>query len=490
MRRIAPHAAAAARALGDLARTMAVCAAVAVTACLVSAQEDPRASQALLLRDAERFLDHPDPRLRGEAALAIGSSKDPRHLPKILAVANSGEATARTLGLLALGYLGAPGSESTLTTAMGKPGAKTDATMIAAAFALGRLPADHGSEALSQRLAAFSEASYKRQRDILLAMASGLLDRGGDDAAAALERLAKDAALRDPAAKAAVLTALATPKRSLDLRLFEPALTASAPEVRIAGLHAFQLHEQAGRERVSAIARLASSDADPSVRAAALRCLSQLRHAPALDMAQKAIRSAHPGEAEQGVATMLHLGGEPARRNLERQFPYLSAPAQRMVLAATTSPVGSDFLAACQETALDARRDLATRAEAMAALLRTGQHVSSHALAEVFAGKTSHAARAALASAFRSEAHASTMLAACPLPCTTANAQDCTSMLTTLLAADAQGARRKCAEALQAEMGVESNLAALRALRRTALPALSAKAQRFVPDALRAILMP
>ena len=63
-------------------------------------------------------------------------------------------------------------------------------------------------------------------------------------------------------------------------------------------------------------------------------------------------------------------------------------------------------------------------------------------------------------------------------------------MLATLLAADAQGARRKCAEALQAEMGVESNLAALRALRRTALPALSAEAQRFVPDALRAILMP
>ena len=87
----------------------AACAAIAVTACLVSAQEDPRASQALLLRDAERFLDHPDPRLRGEAALAIGSSKDPRHLPKILAVANSGEPTARTLGLLALGYLG-PGS--------------------------------------------------------------------------------------------------------------------------------------------------------------------------------------------------------------------------------------------------------------------------------------------------------------------------------------------------------------------------------------------
>lgn len=489
MRRFAPHAAAAARALGDLARVGAAMAALAVVGCMASAQDDPRASQALL-RDAERFLSHPDPRLRGEAALAIASSKDPRYLPQILAVANSNEPMARTFGLLALGYLGAPGSESTLTAAMGKPGAKADATMIAAAFALGRLPADHGSEALSQRLAAFSEASYKRQRDILLAMASGLLDRGGDDASAALDRLAKDAALRDPAAKAAVLTALVTPTRALDLRLFEPSLTASAPEVRIAALHAFELHEQAGRERVAGIARIANSDADPAVRAAALRCLSQLRHAPALDLAQKAIRSAHPGEAEQGVATILRLGGEPARRNLERQFPYLSAPAQRTILAATTSPVGSDFLAACQETALDARRDLTTRAFAMAALARTGQHVPSHTLAEVFASKSSHAARTALATAFGSESHAVTMLAACVLPCTPANAQDVASMLATLLAADAQGARRKCAEALQSEMGVESNLAALRALRRTALPPLTAEAQRFVPDSLRPILIP
>ena len=63
-------------------------------------------------------------------------------------------------------------------------------------------------------------------------------------------------------------------------------------------------------------------------------------------------------------------------------------------------------------------------------------------------------------------------------------------MLATLLAADAQGARRKCAEALQPEMGVESNLAALRALRRTAIPSLTDEAQRFVPDSLRPILIP
>ena len=67
---------------------------------------------APLLAEAEELLHHRSPELRGEAAMILASSGIRRHHPAILELARDGHPDARLRGILALGILGAPGSEA------------------------------------------------------------------------------------------------------------------------------------------------------------------------------------------------------------------------------------------------------------------------------------------------------------------------------------------------------------------------------------------
>ncbi len=474
----------------EVARLVCLVAGLAATGLDVPAQgkQGEASLEAMLQRDAETQLEHPVPAVRGEAALAVAASQDPRHLPAILKVAQDEDPTARAMGLLALGRLGAPGCETLLVATITKSANKPDLPVLAAAYALGLLPADHGSNALNERLAQLSDGSYKRQQDVLLALVAGLLDRGGDDAAEALLRLAKDAGLRDPACKAAVLTALAPSARAIDEAALTPALRSESEEVRRAAIRVLLHHPAEAERRIADLERMAKSDPSAVVRAAALEALTELRHLPALDLAAQAARSKDQELARQGVRTSIRLGGEPARRALERQFRHLGPLAQRALLDASNSPVGSEFLDACREAAKDPRREPATRSAAILALARTGQHVGVDQVVAAFAGSAPFHVRCELAAAFRTPEHRKAMLAAASLDEDRAELRDRSAMLAALLRAQDGPSQLACARLLQRDGDDRATELALRALRNSRLAAPSETSLRFAPAALRPLL--
>lgn len=476
-----------ARALRDLARGIGRCLALSLLVGFAAAQVRP--VDALLVGDAERLLSHADPRVRGEAALAVAAGGDKRVLQGILRVAADEEPTARAMGLLALGYLGAAGSESFLVAALPKPGAKKDLPALAAAFALARMPADSGSTALNQRLVGTTEASFQRERDALLALLAGLLDRGGNDAESSLERLAQDTSLRDPHARAATLCALATSPRVLGNGILEPALRSTSAEVRCAAIKALSHHPDALASRLDRIVEAARADVDPRVRAAALACLTEFRHLPALELAERAMRSKDPDEASQGVETALRLGGEPTRRALSRHFSDLGEMAQRRLLENVSSPAPEDLLAACHDAATDRRRHAATRHAALLALLRTGQTVSPENVLHAFT-EADWAIQSAIASALHGQDLTHDLLAATSTYEGSSGTGRRASMLAALMSVDTTGASLRCARGLAVDADTQSALVATRALRILRLPALRADAQRYLPEPLRALFEP
>ena len=476
-----------ARRLRELARRSCWFAVTAFLCAWIPAQERP--ADALLTGDAERFLAHADPRLRGEAALAAAASGAQRLLPAILRVAADEEPRAKTMGLLALGYLGAPGTESFLLAALPKPGGRADESALAAAFALARLPASSGSACLNQRLSAATEASYKREHDILLALLSGLLDRGGNDAEASIERLARDTSLRDPHVRAAALTALARSPKILGQGILDPALRASSPLVRCAALSALSNHPEAVRARLSDLVETVRIDADPQVRAAALECLTANRHLPALELASRAMRSTDPDEAGPGLVPALRLGGDPSRRAIARQFSGLGSAAQRRYLENLSSPAPEELLATCHAAATDPRRDEPTRHAALLALMRMGQTVSSEVVIRAFT-EAAWPTQCAIASVVHGDALAHELLAATTTHAGRSGSERRATMLAALMLAATPGANLYCARELALEEDAHAASTAMRALRISRLPPLRDEARRCLPAALRAHLEP
>lgn len=476
-----------ARIVRELARTASWFLVASLAPAFAHAQDRPAVT--LLASDAERLTTHADPRVRGEAALTAAASGDPRLLPAILRVASDEEPRARAAGMLALGFLGAAGAESRLVASLCKPGGKPDEVSLAAAFSLARQPAHHGADALNKRLSDATDASFKRERESLLAMLCGLLDRGGEDANVSLERLARDASLRDPHVRAALLTTLSASTRAVAEDILGSALRASSAEVRIAALAALSRRPDAAMGRLDTVTNTARTDTDAGVRAAALRCLTEARHLPALELATKASRSKDPRESAQGVATLLELGGEPARRTLVRQFTDLGADAQSRLLESASSPFPEELISACHSIACDARREAPARHAAVLALLRMGQSLALDRVLEAFAF-ASWPTQCAIASAARGEEMSQQLLAATSSTPAKNDSRRKSAMLAALMLSETPGASLQCARWLAPEADAETVLVAIRALRQSRLPRLSDDARAFLPELLRPILLP
>lgn len=453
------------------------------------ARTQDRPAETLLASDAGRLTAHADPRVRGEAALAAAASKDPRLLPAILRVASDEEPSARAAGMLALGFLGAAGAESRLVASLCKPGGKPDEVSLAAAFSLARQPAHSGADALNKRLSDATDASFKRERESLLAMLCGLLDRGGEDANVSIERLARDASLRDPHVRAALITILAASPRAVAEDILGSALRASSTEVRCAALAALCRHPDATTTRIDSVATLARTDTDAEVRAAALRCLTEARHLPALELAAKASRSKDQHESAQGVATLLRLGGDPARRALARRFADLGSAAQARLLEHASSPFPEELIAACHSITADSRRDAVARHAAVLALLRMGQSIAADRVIDAFT-TASWPNQCAIASAAEGEETSQLLLAATGSASAKQDGRRKSAMLSALMLAEVPGASLQCARWLATESDTETLLVAIRALRLSRLPRISEDSRTFLPDLLRPLLEP
>lgn len=326
----------------------------------------------LLAADAERWLDHEDPVVRGEAALVVAAGQDPAAYEQVLAVARDDAEEASLRGILALGYLGTPSARLALEQLLEESRSRPQPAGITAAFALATMPPDTAASSVSAWLVRLLGTSLKRQRDLLLAMLAALAVRDPVHQRAALQRLADDAAVRDDEVRAALLTVLGRIPDGLAPELVETTLRKGSPAERLAVLRALGRTGTAPPGLTGELERTVGHDGDPRMRAAALAVLTRLRHLPALEMAARAVRAGEPVEVAQGTRTALQLGGSGMRRALERQLGLLGPAAQAALLEAFHGPMSDEFRARCLELAGERRLPLALRTAAALCVAQAG----------------------------------------------------------------------------------------------------------------------
>ena len=134
----------------------------------------PLAVLATVKEPLTDLLAHADPVVRGEAALAVAATGDLQYYPAILAIARDRAPKARLRGILALGYLAAPGAEFFLGEVLLKSkGSRRGPEPAAAALALGLLPDEHPAPAIDTYLRQVRGGSYRKHRQTLAALLLG-----------------------------------------------------------------------------------------------------------------------------------------------------------------------------------------------------------------------------------------------------------------------------------------------------------------------------
>lgn len=326
-----------------------------------------------LEREFNELLHHDDPVVRGEAALALAATGDVRHYDAILEVAHDRAPEAELRGVLAVGYLAAPGSEAFLGELLAES-SRRDRARSVAALALGLLPENHEAAAIDAYLRSVQGASYRQHRDTLMALLLGLAKTPHPSRVAAVRALLEDAANREPLLRRLAIEVLAHVPGSLTLPQVETLLHSEQTVERLGALLALR---QGVAEPSAAcfdeIASLARRDRDPEVRAAALRLLTKKRHLAALDIVPQALRSGGPEEAAAAVEAALQLGGGALRLATEDYIlATQSAAAQARMLEVYGASRSPDFLDGCLRLAGDAKTNDRVRIAATTLLAGSG----------------------------------------------------------------------------------------------------------------------
>lgn len=343
--------------------------------------DDPVAR--LLAVDAATLVRSPVAVVRGEAALVLACSGDPVYYGAVAAVARDPDPEASLRGIVALGHLAVPGTEVLLERILLAGATRPTADTLAAALALGMLPEDHAPSAVSGHLNRFLQSSYKRQRDVLLALLCGLGSRSATNQQRAMLGLLDDAANRDPRVRGGLLLALSRIEGALPADRIQRVLQHGAAEERTAALMAL-LQREPEPDLLPLLVQLTRRDPSPEVRALALKALTAARHLPALDLAARALRSAAAVEVEQGTRSAVLLGGLGMRRAIESELPDLPPASQAAVLRALDGPIGDELAATCRKLAADRANALELRLSAAMALARSDQNSAVPLLRDLF----------------------------------------------------------------------------------------------------------
>ncbi|MGE3174484.1 MAG: hypothetical protein AB7O97_17775 [Planctomycetota bacterium] len=425
--------------------------------------------------------------VRGEAALVLAAGHDPRSYDAILAVAKDEEPDARLRGLLALGYLGVAGSEHLLESALADSATRVHPDGVVAAFALGLLPGGSADTAITLQLGRFLESSYKRQRDLVLAMTTAMTLRSPRAQRLALRHLIDDAALRDDEVRAAVWSTLGRIPDGLDPYLPKVLERGSAPERR-AVLAALAAEDAApAADLAPRLMTVGRRDRDPAVRAQALAVLTRMRHLPALDLAARLLRADTAVEVAQATRTHSQLGGAPLRRVVERQLEFLDQDGQAALLRNYSGPMSAEFERTCRHLADSDRSPPSLRRAAVLALAQAGVDDVADQLDREFL-----AARATedLVDLARARQRLEPPM---PLPrdllTGDAAALDLAGRrLAALLAAGHAEASRACVETLQVSTDRGRTAAVLRAIRSARLPQVPDRVRGLVPEPVAGLL--
>ena len=326
-----------------------------------------------LEREFTELLHHDDPVVRGEAALALASTGDLQHYDAILEVARDPAPQAELRGILAVGYLAAPGAEAFLGEVLTES-SRRDRARSVAALAIGLLPEPHDAAAIDAYLRRVQGASYRQHRDTLAALLLGLAKTAHPSRVAAVYALLEDAANREPVLRRLAIEVLARVPGSMTLEQADRLLHSDQVVERLGVLIALrQGIAEPSAACLTEVADLARHDRDSQVRAAALRLLTKKRHLAALDIVPHALRSGEPDEAAAGVEAALHLGGGALRLATEDYILAARSPAaQARMLGVYGTSRSTPFLDGCLRLAASDETDERVRIAATALSARCG----------------------------------------------------------------------------------------------------------------------
>jgi hypothetical protein len=431
-----------------------------------------------------------DPLVRGEAALVLASTGGVRWHETVLAVAKDDDARARLRGILALGFLAAPGSETTLRELLAGSATRVRPEGIAAAFALGSMPDAAAPAATTDCLARFLGSNMKRQRDVLIALLGGLGGHAPVLQQRGLLLVYDDSANRDPQVRAVLVLVMARIPATLTPARIEHALRTGGAEERRAALQACAGTIEPPASLLQLFVHHCEQDPDPQARAAALAVLTRLRHLPALEIAARAVRSGDPAEVEQATRSVLQLGGSSMRRALEAELQGLGQAQQAALLSAFQGPLDDDFAVAVQKLAGERRNPMPLRTAAGLALTQGEVHAAVPVLRDLFLDARGAASLHSLARALLQIEQPAPDLARLH----DGRPEDLAEQperLAALIAAGHPQATRFCLDQLQRRnLPPAAAAGLLRAWRLAVLPLPPAELVVLLPQALREILAP
>lgn len=312
-----------------------------------------------------RLVADPEPSLRGEAALGLALTGNPRYHADLRRVAQDRAPAARVRGIVALGILAAPGAEAELGAIL-LDSAADDPARHAAAFGLAMLPDEQPAVAIDRYLAAISGGSYKRHRDTLAAWLLGLGDAPHPSRMTAVRALIADEANKDPGLHLLAYRALCASDADVE-DLTESLL--DSPDGSLRHYALARLDEAPSRVVRGHLDRIRAStgDEDARVRSRALGLLVRLRCVEVFDRIPRALGSRHPEDVAAGVAASLTLEGGGVRTSLERRALGAARPEIRTaMLDAWRGRPSPAFVDGCLGIASDTRQPTPLRVAAAA----------------------------------------------------------------------------------------------------------------------------
>ena len=229
----------------------------------------PRAQAIVLdpvIAQIEPLLQSKSPALRGEAALALASTRESRYYAPILELASDPKPAARHRALLALGYLQQPGTDAPLTrTLTDAPRDSLDRAV--STMALGLLPEEPRIPAIHEFFVRVHSSSRKRIQNEFTSMLLGLLHGQHPAYRSSLESILEDASYRDRPILVLVLQNLAKMPRGVDTSVLFELLHSPNPALAETSLQAMMRPGiKLSADQHSPVRRLATTDPSPPDR--------------------------------------------------------------------------------------------------------------------------------------------------------------------------------------------------------------------------------
>jgi HEAT repeat protein len=365
---------------------VALAAALALPLAAVPAQDPEPLVEPAIQAQLTELLEHENPELRGEAALAAATtSRDPSLYATILEIAQDEEATARHRAIVAVGLLASPGAEVFLGDLLTRSRAGSVERLLAA-LALGMLPEETTAPARDEFLHRMQGGNMKRNRDALVSLLLGLSTSPHPSKMEALRELVDEAAIKDPVVRRLLIQVLALVPSPENTTLLVKMLEAPTAEVVTAALEGLlDRRYRLDDETLKRIDKLARRAGNPDVRAAALDILVSRRQLAALDLAPKAISSKHVSMIGAGMRAALRLGGGGVRRELDNSTLLRRNPLQQArMLEVSRGPHAREFLLRISEIAKGNDAPMELRVQAAAVVAAAGWKSIVPALSNLF----------------------------------------------------------------------------------------------------------